>query len=172
MPPTVETETVACPCGSGPSFEACCEPYLKGERLPPTAEALMRSRYTAFTLKDIDYVMNTHDPDTLDQVDRKGAETWAEQAKWLGFEVLGTERGDEADDTGSVEFIARYKVKGATIEHRERSHFRKLDGRWVFIDGQDVPGPPKRREEPRIGRNDPCPCGSGKKYKKCCGVAA
>lgn len=163
---------MTCPCGFGSSLQECCGPYLEGARQPPTAVELMRSRYTAFTLNRVDYILETHDPDTRDQVDEKSTRTWAEEAKWLGFEVLRTERGEAGDESGIVEFLARYKIKGATVEHRERSHFRKLDGRWVFVDGEDIAGPPKRREEPRIGRNDPCPCGSGKKYKKCCGRAA
>ena len=62
-----------------------------------------------------------------------------------------------------------YAAKGEAVEHHEHAYFKKLDGEWKFIDGEIESGVPYVREEPKIGRNDPCPCGSGKKYKKCCG---
>ena len=77
--------------------------------------------------------------------------------------------GGENDDEGYVEFIAHYSANGQTVEHHEHSYFKRLDGEWKFIDGEIESGVPYVREEPKIGRNDPCPCGSGKKYKKCCG---
>ena len=65
--------------------------------------------------------------------------------------------------------MAHYAANGQKCEHREHATFRKIDGEWRFIDGVIESNEPYRREEPKIGRNDPCPCGSGKKYKKCCG---
>jgi len=163
---------VTCPCGTGLSFEECCGPYLEGKSKPATAEALMRSRYTAYAKCDIDYIASTYDPDSKDEMDRKTTEAWSKQSEWLGLEVLKTEKGTAEDDTGVVEFLARYKIKNTTINHRERATFRKANGRWVFVDGQEISGPPVVNEGPRIGRNDACPCGSGKKYKKCCGKNA
>lgn len=163
---------MTCPCGLGASLETCCGPFIDGKKLPRTAEELMRSRYTAFALHKIDYIMDTHHPDTVAQVDRKNTEQWSQQAEWLGFELLGIENGQAQDSEGMVEFVARYKIKSTTLEHRERAQFKKKGKRWLFVDGQEVAGPPVRRSEPRVGRNDPCPCGSGKKYKKCCGKAA
>jgi len=163
----METTVVSCPCGKGDSLESCCGPYLEGKKHPETAEALMRSRYTAFATGNVDYILDTHDPDRISDVDRKGTEQWARGSEWLGFELVSSEHGGPDDDAGVVEFVARYKVKGVTIAHRERAVFRKHDARWVFVDGQPVNGPPVRHTEPRPGRNDPCPCGSGKKYKKC-----
>lgn len=163
---------VTCPCGSGKELSACCGPYLEGQRQPPTAEALMRARYTAFATGNVDYILATHDPDRSSEVDRKGTEQWATGSEWLGLEIIATENGGASDDAGVVEFVARYKVKGVTIDHRERAVFRKQGESWLFVDGQIVNSPPVRRTEPRVGRNDPCPCGSGKKYKKCHGASA
>jgi SEC-C motif-containing protein len=132
----------------------------------------MRSRYAAYALGKIDYILDTHDPDTVKEVDRDNTEQWSKNSTWLGLEILSTDKGQPADSEGTVEFVARYKLKGVTIAHRERAKFRKHDGRWLFVDGEEVKAPTVRRQGPVVGRNDPCPCGSGKKYKKCCGAAA
>jgi SEC-C motif-containing protein len=163
---------VTCPCGKGESFEVCCGRFIRGEAEPETAEDLMRARYTAYALGEIDYVVKTHDPATAHQVDRKSTELWSKQSKWLGFELVSVERGGAFDEDGNIEFVARYKIRGVTVGHRERAHFRKRSGRWVFSDGFEIKSPPKVRDEARVGRNDPCPCGSGKKYKKCHGAGA
>jgi SEC-C motif-containing protein len=132
----------------------------------------MRSRYSAYVAGNIDYIVDTHDPERAKDVDRKNTEQWSKNAEWLGLEILSTEQGTPADEVGVVEFVARYKLSGVKVDHRERALFRKHSGRWVFVDGIEIKGPPVVRSEPRVGRNDPCPCGSGKKYKKCHGVAA
>ena len=163
---------MTCPCGKGESLETCCGPYIDGSKIPETAEALMRSRYTAFATGKVDYIIATHDPDRRGDVDEQGAADWSKNSEWLGFELISTENGGPNDDAGVVEFVAKYKIKGVTLTHRERSIFRKHNGRWVFVDGQMVNGPPVKRSEPRVGRNEPCPCGSGKKYKRCHGTAA
>lgn len=129
----------------------------------------MRSRYTAYTLARIDYISATHDPRTRASHDAGQAREWAEKSEWLGLEILATDAGGVDDTEGTVEFIARYRVDDEQHEHRERSFFVKRDGVWYFSDGK-ILGPRQRRlEAPKVGRNDPCPCGSGKKYKKCCG---
>ncbi len=74
--------------------------------------------------------------------------------------------------TGLVEFTARFKTEGKEHEHVEIAVFGREDGRWVYAGSANGPGKTVRHEKPKPGRNDPCPCGSGKKYKKCCGVAA
>jgi len=163
---------VTCPCGKGESIESCCGPYISGARLPDTAEALMRSRYTAFATGNVDYIIETHDPDRRGELDRTSTEAWSKQSEWLGFELISSEKGQPEDSAGVIEFVARYKMKGVTMAHRERAVFRKHGDHWVFVDGQMVNGPPVKRTEPRVGRNEACPCGSGKKYKKCHGAAA
>jgi SEC-C motif domain protein len=161
---------MVCPCGKGESLEACCGPFLEGKAQPATAEALMRARYTAYAIGNIDYIFTSHDPDTVSGVDRNNTELWSKGSEWLGLEILGTERGLETDNDGIVEFVARYKIKGVTLTHRERATFKRHGKRWVFVDGQEIKGPPVKNLEPRVGRNEPCPCGSGKKYKKCHGA--
>ena len=157
-----------CPCGRPSSLAECCGRYLSRSAHPARAEELMRSRYSAYVVGDIEYILETHDPTTVSTVDRASAARWARQADWLGLEIVATEMGEPEDDTGIVEFKARYRADGATCEHHERSTFRRTRGRWFYLEG--VLGKPThaQRTGPKVGRNDPCPCGSGKKYKKCC----
>ncbi len=132
----------------------------------------MRSRYTAYCKKNIRYITETHDPGTRKSHDPDQAREWAESSEWLGLEIVSVEGGGADDDEGSVEFIARYKTEeGDSVEHHERGEFRRTDGRWFFVDGKVIGPEPFRRQDSKVGRNDPCPCGSGKKYKKCCGKA-
>ena len=158
-----------CPCGSGKTFAECCGPILEGEAKAKTAERLMRARYTAYATDDIDFLFQSSGPEVREEFDRESTRRWAEGSEWTGMEVLDVERGGEGDDEGTVEFIAHYTVQGRPFNHQERSLFRRIDGEWRFIDGKLANSTPIRREAPTVGRNDPCPCGSGKKYKKCCG---
>ncbi len=129
----------------------------------------MRSRYTAYAIQNIDYLAATHDPETIENMDREDTEKWAQEAEWEGLEIIETEAGGPEDDEGVVEFVARYSSQGQSVAHHERSTFRRIDGKWFYVDGEMVKPKPVRRETPKVGRNEPCPCGSGKKYKKCCG---
>lgn len=158
----------ACPCGSGAAYPACCGRYIEGGERAPTAEALMRSRYTAYAIAEIDYITETHDPKTRKTHDPEQARAWAEGSEWLGLEILETEGGGPDDGEGAVEFVARYRNDEGEQEHRERSWFSRRNGVWYFNDGKPVGPKPIRHESPKVGRNDPCPCGSGKKHKKCC----
>lgn len=160
-----------CPCGSKQSFDACCGKYISGKENAPTAEALMRARYSAYVVHDVDFVDRTHDPSSGDQFDREAAKAWSEKSEWLGLEVVDTHNGREGDAEGEVEFIAKFKTEGQEYAHHERSLFSKSTGKWLYVEGKTIQKPFKR-EEPKIGRNDPCSCGSGKKFKKCCGTAA
>lgn len=123
-----------CPCGSGEPAAACCALYHDGVPAP-TALALMRSRYTAFVRGAIDYLMETHDPATRSSVDQKALAAWSRDTLWMGLEIVATEAGGEADETGVVEFIARGVTNGRPFTQRERSRFRRVDGRWVYTDG-------------------------------------
>jgi SEC-C motif domain protein len=163
---------VTCVCGKGESLETCCGLYLAGKGWPTTAEDLMRARYAAYATNQIDFVIDSHHPSSRGEVDRNSTEAWSKNAEWLGLEILGTELGGENDEAGMVEFIAKYKVKGVVIPHREKAQFEKVAGKWYFVDGKEVSAPTVRNEGPKTGRNDPCTCGSGKKFKKCCGKAA
>ena len=159
----------ACPCGSSLDFEKCCGPYLRGDKNPPTAESLMRSRYTAFHEGELDYIYNTHHKSTRGELDMEGIKTWALESDWLGLEILSTEKGLEKDSEGKVEFSCLFNFQGKNQSHHELSSFIKEDGKWYFVDGV-LKDATIKRDAPKIGRNDPCSCGSGKKFKKCCGA--
>jgi SEC-C motif-containing protein len=158
-----------CQCGSNKSFSECCEPFLNGIANAPTAEALMRARYSAYTMANIDFIERTIHSSARAEFDRESARKWAEGSQWHTLEILKTTGGQEQDTEGSVEFIATYSQKDEEVRHHEISTFRKDAGVWTFVDGRMV-HQPFRRDQPKIGRNDLCHCGSGKKYKKCCGL--
>lgn len=148
------------------ALDACCGPFVREGLAAPTAEALMRSRYTAYVLGEIDHLVRTHDPATRTAVDPRAIAEWAERAEWRGLEVHQTERGGENDTAGFVEFSAFYVEGGVPRVLRERSRFRRIEGRWFYSSG----AVPVSTGVKAPGRNDPCPCGSGRKYKKCCGA--
>jgi SEC-C motif-containing protein len=77
-----------CPCGNERSYKNCCGPIIEGKLSAQTAEELMRSRYTAFTLANGDYLMNSHHADTRNPKDQKSIEKWAKSVNWLKLEVL------------------------------------------------------------------------------------
>ncbi len=156
---------IRCACGSGQTWSVCCEPVIRGTHEPETAQQLLRARYTAFTRREIDFILDTHHPRTRDEVSRESIQEWSENAEWLGLEIHEVDGGFAGDDRGRVRFTARYRQAGHEIEHTEEALFERLEGRWYFVTGRQ---PPARRSEPKIGRNDPCPCGSGRKYKRCC----
>ena len=103
------------------------------------------------------------------EFDEKTTRDWSSSAQWQGLDIVSTEKGGKNDEDGTVDFVAHYSANGKQCEHCEHSFFKKIDGEWRFIDGTIKSEAPYRREVPKVGRNDPCPCGSGKKYKKCCG---
>jgi SEC-C motif-containing protein len=143
---------------------------IDGSVIAPTAESLMRSRYSAYVVHAIDYLGETLHPDHRGDWDRDATRKWAESSEWLGLTIVSTESGGEGDDEGWVEFNAIFRSGGEEQQHTERSRFRRHQGRWYYVDG-DLPKPrTQRHETPKVGRNDPCPCGSGRKYKKCCGA--
>lgn len=161
-----------CPCGAGPTFAECCASYMNGEGWPETAEKLMRSRYSAYVVGNIDWIQSTHDANDGEEVDVKATERWSKESNWLGLDIVRTEAGGESDDTGVVEFRARYELGGHELSHHEVARFRREQGKWIYADGEMVKAKPVVREQPKVGRNEPCPCGSGQKYKKCHGRAA
>src|SRR5206468_7829385 len=97
----------ACPCGSAKPLDACCGPIVDGKLAAQTAEALMRSRYTAFTLGRVDYLVETNHSSTREEVSAEALKAWCERAEWLGLEILATDRGGPTDDEGDVRFVAR-----------------------------------------------------------------
>jgi SEC-C motif-containing protein len=169
---TVERSGVdaPCPCGRSEPIDDCCGRFIAGRAAPESAEQLMRSRYAAFATHQIDYLITSHHPDTLREVKREDVERFSMGVTWLGLEILSTEEGQAGDDQGWVEFIARYREGGKEQIHHERSLFRRHQGRWHFHSAEYPKPAPAQRAQPKVGRNEPCPCGSGKKHKKCCGA--
>ena len=166
------SENQTCPCGSLKTLGLCCLPLISHTQKAPTAEALMRARYTAYTLEAIDFIQRTNLPQSngKDDFDVESAKKWASQSKWLGLEVLSTKLGGPTDSEGYVEFIAHFEAQGKKEKHHEYAYFKKVDDTWFFAEGQ-LKQAPIVRESAKVGRNDPCTCGSGKKYKKCCAGA-
>jgi SEC-C motif-containing protein len=153
-----------CKCGSEKEFDLCCGKFISGNANPSTAEELMRSRYTAYVINDLDYIVETTLPKYKDSVDMQATKDWAENSKWLGLDVHNVKKGDVNDSEGFIDFTAIYEYDGKVLEHREISYFKKENNKWYFSPEEKRP----LRVE-KVGRNEPCPCGSGKKYKKCCG---
>lgn len=130
----------------------------------------MRSRYTAYVVGAIDYLVATHDASSREQIDVPATERWSRETVWQGLEIVDTDKGAAGDDDGVVEFIARGVTNGKPFAQRERSRFRKLEGRWYYLDGEARAEPVRKTKAAEVGPNQPCPCGSGRKYKKCHGA--
>ncbi len=161
--------TMDCPCCSGKKFDECCDPVIRGVRSAASAEELMRSRYSAYATSAIDWIIDSQVPEGRQFTDRRATEEWSKRSNWKGLEVLEVRDGGVDDDEGFVEFKAYYELAGEDIAHHEIASFRKEDGRWYFVDGLEVKPRPFKHLVKKVGPNEPCPCGSGKKHKKCCG---
>lgn len=161
-----------CHCGSGQPIEDCCLPVIRGERQSKTAVELMRSRYTAFVIGDVDWILASHHPDTRDEVDREEIERWSSGSEWLGLRIKETIDGEAGDSEGIVHFRARYKVGMQQVEHVERARFERYEGEWLFhsVIEDEQPALVPVVPASSVGRNDQCLCGSGKKHKRCCGL--
>ncbi len=155
-----------CPCCSGKAYDACCGPVIENESAS-TAVALMRSRFTAYATVQAEYLYKTSHPVTRPESISEEIESWAKENTWTKLEILNTEKGSKNDAHGTVEFKASYTdSNGKNQVHHERSAFLKENGQWFYKDG--IANPPAKNTSRKVLRNDPCPCGSGKKYKKCC----
>lgn len=136
MSPEQETIYKKCPCGSGKPFQFCCEPIVQGQKGAPTAEALMRSRYTAFALGAIDYLIDTTAPEKRGEDD---AEILADQVKytnWTGLKIISKDQGGRSDEQGIVEFEAQFETDDQSGTLYEKSNFRRDDGNWLYVDGE------------------------------------
>ena len=123
--------TNPCPCGSGEQFGRCCLPLHRGERPAGTAEALMRSRFSAFAVGDWDYVWQTWHPRT-----RPDAVTPTEGLTWTELEIVDTVDGQPGDQAGEVEFRAHYRQGRQAGMLHERSQFEMRARRWFYVDGE------------------------------------
>ena len=156
-----------CPCGSGAPFSTCCEPIINGTRESETAEELMRARYSAFVTHAIDFIVASTHSHSRKDIDLPFIREWSETSTWRGLEILDTKHVN--DNKTFVSFEAHFTQQGEDHRHREKSLFEREHGQWRFVSGEDLKNPTVRYEMPIPGRNDPCPCGSGKKFKKCHG---
>lgn len=129
-----------CPCGSGRGYGDCCGPFLAGAAVPETAEQLMRSRYTAYVLRDRDWLLATWHPAT-----RGSRIDLDDRVRWIGLEVLATQGGGLGDTKGTVEFVAQYKMGGRAHRLHERSRFQRRNGDWMYMGGELDPDGPLRQ---------------------------
>lgn len=152
-----------CPCCSTKIYADCCAPYLEGQN-PSTPEAQVRARYTAFALRQLDYVDRTHAPEIRADFNRAEAERIAEACEW---ENLHIHKVKEYGELADVEYVVKVRHEGRSTIKASSSRFRKENDEWLFISSKSAPHIASLRG-PKVGRNDPCPCGSGIKFKKCC----
>jgi len=144
-----------CYCKSGLSFSDCCEPILNMDQLAPTALSLMRSRYSAYCLGDINYLKSTTYDYVWSDEELKYIQNWADNSLWQHLEII-----DFSDDM--VEFKAYYIFENRQHLHHERSLFKKVNNMWKYVDGEIY------EDKITLLRNSICICGSGLKYKRCC----
>ncbi len=148
-----------CPCVSNRPYKSCCQPLHDGDLQASSAEQLMCSRYSAFCLGNVDYLIATLHPEKHKADDKQKLDQTIEQTKWLGLRVI---KHKQKGQTATVEFVAFFEDKPIGHLH-ERSRFTKEDGRWFYVDGEFLP-------PIKLARNELCFCGSEKKFKKCHGA--
>jgi SEC-C motif-containing protein len=158
-----------CPCCSEQSFETCCKPLISCEQMANSAESLMRSRYTAYCQRAIDYIFATYATTARVGLTKQSIAQWANSVTFVRLQILDTQSDN---DEGFVEFSAHYFSQNTeknlkdNVLHKlhEKSRFIREDNQWCYIDGTITD-----EHSQTIGRNDSCPCLSGKKFKKCHG---
>ena len=125
-----------CPCLSKLTYDRCCEPFLTGKADPPTAEKLMRSRFTAYAMRRSDYLVATTAEAERAKLDPEELAGYCRMVKCISLKILGTELGGAQDDTGVVIFHASLQINGRRTLHREVSRFVREGGRWAYLDGE------------------------------------
>src|SRR6185295_15265893 len=152
-----------CPCGTGKTFAQCCDPILRQQKPAENAEILMRSRFTAHVARDFAHLHRTV------------LETWKEPyvpdpdaggTDWTRL-VIHSHEPSHRPDTSFVDFTAYYKEGDKELALHEKAEFQKVEGTWLYTRAVRQGPAPIKTTEAKVGRNDPCPCGSGKKYKQC-----
>ena len=123
----VKAVATPCYCGSGTAFSHCCQPYLLGLTQPQTVEALMRSRFCAYLTHHAEYLLASWHPST-----RPPNMEFEPQLKWVDLQVQGAE---QVENSGRVQFSARYKLNGRMQTLRENSRFTREEGCWYYLDG-------------------------------------
>ncbi|MCU0324418.1 MAG: YchJ family protein [Spirosomaceae bacterium] len=156
-----------CYCGDLRPFSNCCEPIIKGDKTAHTAEELMRSRYSAYVVVDVEYLVKTSHLSQRKNFNRTDIRAWAVANEWQKLEVINTKKGLLDDNDGEVEFKAYFLDENRKQQiHHEKSTFIRENGKWFYLSGINSS---KSLPQNVQNRNDLCACGSGKKFKKCCG---
>ncbi len=162
-----------CPCGSKKDYQECCQITHNSHSLVCSPEQLMRSRYSAHVLNNVEYVIQTYHPSCKAESQRSSI-TESVDLNWCQLEIIDSSKCCENEQgilQGFVEFIAYYREEDKLYTLHERSRFLYQNELWYYIDGtfieKSIEG--NRSNPVKIKRNDPCPCKSGKKFKKCCG---
>jgi len=155
-------ESTPCLCGDSRGYEKCCGPIHTDIAKATSAESLMRARYSAYSKDNLDFIRQSWHSTTLPN----DVEPNENGFSWQGLKIVDTKDGGAQDERGEVEFIASYVMNGHAGTLHERSLFQRENGQWRYLDGKEKKGEPVKSE--KIGRNEACPCGSGKKYKRCC----
>ncbi len=153
-----------CLCGSETPYSLCCQPFHQHIKKPSTAKTLMCSRFTAYAMHNSDYLFETW----VKAKRPKEINFSKDKAEWTKLEIINTKKGCDKDSKGIVEFKAYYLLDGEEHVMHEISRFEKQSGRWLYLDGL-VNSVSKIGQTENQGRNAPCSCGSGKKFKRCCG---
>lgn len=154
-----------CPCGSGKTLDHCCDMFISGQQLPTTPEELMRSRYTAYTQANVEYIAKTMKAPANKDFNPDYTRDWSKRLTWLKLEIV---KASMENEIGYVEFLAHFSENNKRFVMHEISEFHRENDQWYYVDGKEPEKKPTFAAT-KIARNDPCPCGSSKKYKKCCG---
>lgn len=149
-----------CYCHSKLAFANCCEPVITHSSAT-SPEQLMRSRFSAYVSKNYAYILSTYAPEYRQGLSIETLAESAQNTSWLHLELL---ESAESGNSGVVEFIATYASDGAFFKMHERSSFVKQNDVWFYTTGVMK----EKSGQVHPARNDTCPCGSGKKFKKCC----
>ncbi len=157
MSAKISNNSKSCPCGSNISLNDCCAPIIQGKLIAKTPEQLMRSRYTAYALRDIEYLL-----ESWDIMYRPVSISFEHEVRWLRLEITDTHEFKNEDNTGKVSFIATSICEDTLVEMQEKSTFIKKNGVWLYQKGELT------TTRKTIALNGKCPCGSGKKFKRCC----
>ena len=124
---------MSCPCGSDQEYHVCCGAYHAETEVPPTAEKLMRSRYSAFVKGETEYLFETTWPARRKNLTPKSYSDRADNTIWLGLQIHNAENGLESDTRGTVTFTAKAMINGQVVDQREKSLFKKKAGRWYYV---------------------------------------
>lgn len=153
-------QNIACPCGSGKMYSSCCGEFHHGNKLPETAEKLMRSRYTAFSLNNLSYIQDTMQGNAAKKFSEPETNEDQSSHELLGLDVTRQYIDKKNPHHAFVEFRVLHQFEKKFDVTQELSEFSRINGKWFYVDGKTQ----------KSSRNDPCPCHSGKKFKKCHGI--